>query len=150
MRALLTSSFCIIWLSVAAANTSVIDDSGTLPYNAALALRWQQPGPRSPDANRMVGTLTLRVRLNVTPWLRRSGRIYLALPAQERGTLRARWSTQGRLLPGEVAAGGRTLVYAGPVTTPFIEDTVELTLNVDGRRMAQSHPVSFRFEMDTD
>ncbi|MBV9344621.1 MAG: hypothetical protein JO341_10400 [Gammaproteobacteria bacterium] len=150
MRPLLHCAFCIIWLNVALAKTTVIDDGGTLPYNASLALRWQQPSPRSPDANRMVGTLTLRVRLNVSPWLRRSGRIYLALPAQQPGTLSARWSTQGRLLAGQVSAGGRALVYAGPLTTPFIEDTVQLTLDVDGRRMQQAYQVNFRFEMDEE
>ena len=98
----------------------------------------------------MIGTLQLRVRLNVTPWLRRIGRIYLVLPAQQPGAMTAAWTTQGRLLPGQLAAGYRTLVYAGPITTPFIEDVVQLTITVDGRRMLQTYPVNFRFEMDED
>ena len=62
------------------AKTTVIDDSGTLPYDAPLVLHWQQLSPRRPVNNRMIGTLTVRVKLNVAPWLRRPGRIYLVLP----------------------------------------------------------------------
>lgn len=153
MRPLRTIAFCIIWLAAGVAyagRTSVVDDSGTLPSNATLAMRWQQQQPRGPGANQMVGTLQLRVRLNVTPWLKHSGRIYLALPAQQPGGIGAAWTTQGRLLPGQVVSGTRALVYAGPITTPFIEDVVQLTVTVDGRRMLQSYPVNFRFEIDED
>jgi hypothetical protein len=145
--------FFIIWLAAfpaLAAKTSVIDDSGTLPNNAALNMRWQQPSPRGPDANTMVGTLSLRVKLNVAPWHKRNGRIYLALPAQAPGPMAVSWTTQGRLLPGRVVSGGRTLVYAGPISTPFIEDMVELTISVDGRRLQQLYHINFRFEMDED
>jgi len=152
MRPLSLPAYCIIWLLAlpASARTTVIDDSGTLPNNAALALRWDQPSPRGPNANLMVGTLALRVKLNVSPWLRRSGRIYLVLPAQQPGAISATWTTQGRLLPGRLSAGSRALVYAGPITTPFIEDNVQLTINVDGRRMLQMYHVNFRFEMDEE
>ena len=33
MRTFAASAFCIIWLAAAQARTTVIDDSGTLPYN---------------------------------------------------------------------------------------------------------------------
>ncbi len=152
MRPLVFSAFCIIWLAAvpAAARTTVIDDSATLPYNAALALHWQQLEPRGHVNNLMVGTLQLRVRLNVAPWLRRTGRIYLVLPAQQPGGMTASWTTHGRLLPGQLTAGSRSLVYSGLITTAFIEDVVQLTLTVDGRRMSQAYPVNFRFEMDED
>jgi hypothetical protein len=152
MRPLQLLSFCIIWLAAApvGAKTTVVDDSATLPYNAALAMRWQQDTPRGPGATQMVGTLQLRVRLNVSPWLRHTGRIFMVLPAQQPGAMTASWTTQGRLLPGQMSAGSRTLVYAGPISTPFIEDVVQLTITVDGRRMLQAYPVNFRFEIDED
>jgi hypothetical protein len=145
-------AFCIICLAALPANarTTVIDDSATLPYNAALAMRWQQPQPRGTGNNLMVGTLQLRVRLNVAPWVRRTGRIYMVLPAQQPGAMTASWTTHGRLLPGRLTPGSRVLVYAGPITTPFIEDDVQLTIMVDGRRLVQTHPVNFHFEMDED
>ena len=152
MRPLILTAFCIICLAVVPANarTTVIDDSATLPYNAALAMQWQELAPRGHVNDRMVGTLQLRVRLNVAPWLRRMGRIYLVLPAQQPGAITASWTTHGRLLPGQLTAGSRTLVYSGPITAPFIEDVVQLTITVDGRRMTQTYPVNFRFEMDED
>jgi hypothetical protein len=134
----------------ALAKTSVVDDSGTLPYNAALAMHWQQLQPHGAVNNQMVGTLQLRVRLNVAPWLRRTGRIYMVLPAQQPGAMTASWTTQGRLLPGQLTPGSRSLVYAGLITAPFIEDVVQLTIAVDGRRMLQTYPVNFRFEIDED
>ena len=152
MRPLSLLPFCIIWLAAgpALAKTTVIDDSGTLPYNAALAMRWQQQQPRGALQNQMIGTLQLRVRLNVSAWLHRAGRIYMVLPAQQPGAMNVSWTTQGRLLPGQLTPGSRTLVYAGPITTPFMEDGVQLTITVDGRRMLQAYPVNFRFEMDED
>ena len=152
MRPLLLLAYCIIWLVClpASARTVAIDDSGTLPYDATLAMRWREISPRTRASMEMVGALDLRVRLNVSPWLRHRGRIYMVLPAQAPGAITASWTTNGRLLPGQVSAGGRALIYAGPITTAFIEDMVHLTVTVDGRRMVQSYPVSFHFEMDED
>ena len=144
--------FCIIWLALAAtlahAAPALIDDSGTLPYNATLAMRWPPGPPRGPAARQLTGSLQLRVRLNVTPWLKHRGRIYMVLPAQQPGALHASWTTQGRLLPGELDPGSRALVYSGPITGPFIEDVVQLTVTVDSRRLSHSYPVNFHFEMD--
>jgi hypothetical protein len=151
VRPLLLFAYCIIWLAgPAAARTVAIDDSGTLPYNAAFAMKWRTATPRGGAATEMIGTAQLRVRLNVAPWLRHSGHIYLVLPAQQPGAINAAWTTQGRLLPGRVSAGSRTLVWAGPITSVFIEDVVQLTIVVDGRRMSQGYQVNFRFEMDED
>ena len=149
MRPFTLLAYCIIWLAAtpALARSVVVDDSGTLPYNAALAMHWQQLAPRGGNTQ-MVGTLQLQVRLNVSAWLRHTGRIYLVLPAQQPGAISAVWTTHGRLLPGQVLAGGRTLIYAGPITTPFLEDVVQLTITVDGRRMLGTYPVNFHFEMD--
>jgi len=133
-----------------AGRTSPIDDSGTLPYDAPLVLRWQQLAPRRPVNNTLTGTTSIRVRLNVGSWMHRSAHIYLLLPAQSPGTLSASWRTQGRLMPGRITSGSRTLVYQGPVTTPFLEDVLELTLNVDARQMDQLYHVNFQFQMDED
>lgn len=132
-----------------AAKTTVLED-GALPSDAPLVLRWQQLSPRGPVNNTMTGTTSIRVRLNVVAWLHRAGRIYLLLPAQQPASLTATWTTQGRLLSGRITAGTRTLVYAGPVTTPFIEDLLQLTLNVDARQMRQLYHVNFQFQMDEE
>ena len=133
----------------AVAGTTRIDDSATLPYTAPVVVQWEQPSPRAPVNNLMAGTLTLHVKLNVAPWLRRTGRIYLTLPAQQPGPLYVSWQTQGKLLPGTLTSGSRTLVYAGPITAPFLEDTLLLTLRVDGTKLQQQlYHVNFNFEMD--
>ena len=131
------------------ASTTRIDDSATLPYAAPLIVQWEQATPRSPVNNLMRGTLTLHVKLNVAQWLKRSGHIYLLLPAQQPGPLYVSWVTNGRLLPGQLTSGTRALVYAGPITAPFIEDTLQLTLQVDGTKLQQQlYHVNFNFEMD--
>ena len=132
------------------ARTIVIDDSGTLPYDTPLVMHWQQLLPRRPVNNTLTGTTTIRVRLNVGPWLHRTGRIYLMVPAQQLGSLAASWTTQGRLLAGRITSGSRTLVYAGAITTPFIEDVLQLTLNVDARQMQQLSHINFQFQMDEE
>jgi len=112
-------------------------------------MRWKSAAPsRSGADNLMIGTTTIRVRINVTPWLRRSGRIYLDLPAQPPGPITASWITQGRFLPGQVRSGNRTLVYAGPIATPFMEDVLKFQFSVDGTLIRRPFPVTFHFEMD--
>jgi hypothetical protein len=133
---------------VAAAVTTAIDDSGTVVLSPSVAMRWQTLSPRRTNADLMTGSTMVRVRLNVTPWLHRSGRIFLVLPAQQPGAIHASWSSQGRLLPGEVSSGSRTLVYSGPIRSPVVEDVLQLAISVDGRQMHQGYELNFRFEMD--
>jgi hypothetical protein len=116
-----------------------------------VSLKWKNAAPpRSGRDNLMVGTTTIRVRLNVMPWLRRSGRIYLNLPAQPPGPIAASWITQGRFLPGQVHSGNRVLVYTGPITAPSMEDMLTVRFSVDGSLVRRTFPVTFRFEMDED
>jgi len=143
----------LLWASVAgAASTQLVDDSGSLPYDAPLTLTWRSITPHHgvPD-NTLVGSAPLRVRLNVSPWLRHSGRIYLVLPVQVPGDLIASWTTQGHLLPGSLRPGGRTLVWSGRLTTPFIEDQLQLSVAVDAARVQQLITrLNFHFEIDED
>jgi hypothetical protein len=143
----------IIWASAAQAKTTTIDDSGTQALEPSVSMRWQTPTPSrkgGANANLMVGTTTLRVRLNVTPWLRRTGRIYLDLPAQQPGPITTSWVTQGRFMPGQVHSGNRVLIYSGPITTPFLEDVVKFQFSLDGSLINRATPVTFHFEMDED
>jgi hypothetical protein len=141
----------IIWTSAAQANSITIDDSGTQALEPAVAMHWKTAVPtRSPAGTLMVGTTTIRVRINVLPWLHHSGRIYLALPAQQPGPLVLSWTTQGRFLPGQVQSGNRVLVYAGPIAAPFMEDTLVFQFSIDGALMRRTVPVTYHFEMDED
>ena len=139
----------IIWAAAAQAKSITIDDSASQALEPSVSMHWQTAAPsRSGRGNLMVGTTTIRVRINVMPWLRHAGRIYLSLPAQQPGPITASWTTQGRFLPGQVHSGNRTLVYAGPIATPFMEDVLKFQFSVDGTLMRRPFPVTFRFEMD--
>jgi hypothetical protein len=143
----------IIWASAAQAKTTTIDDSGTQALEPSVSMRWQTPTPSrkgGANANLMVGTTTLRVRLNVTPWLRRTGRIYLDLPAQQPGPITTSWLTQGRFMPGQVHSGNRVLIYSGTIATPFLEDVMTFQFSLDGSLISRATPVTFHFEMDED
>jgi hypothetical protein len=145
----LAPALSIIWASTAQAKTTTIDDSGTQALEPSVTMRWKTTVPsRSGTDNLMVGTTTIRVRINVTPWLRRSGRIYLDLPAQQPGLITASWTAQGRFLSGQVHSGNRTLLYAGPIASPFIEDVLTFQFSVDGTLIRRPFPVTFHFEMD--
>jgi hypothetical protein len=106
--------------------------------------------PHSGTDNLLVGTTTIRVRINVTPWLRHTGRIYLNLPAQPPGPITVSWVAQGRFLSGQTQSGNRVLVYAGPIAAPFMEDVLTFRFSVDGTLVRHGFPVSFHFEMDED
>jgi len=147
----LAIGFAIIWTPAARARTIQIDDSGTQALEPAVSLRWKTAAPsRAGDGNLMIGTSTIRVRLNVTPWMRRSGRIYLNLPAQPPGPIAVSWTTQGRFLQGQLHSGNRMLLYAGPISAPFLEDVLTLRFSVDGRLVRRTFPVNFHFEMDEE
>ena len=109
----LACALSIIWTHAAQAKSVTIDDSGTQALEPAVAMHWKTAVPsRSPAGTLMIGTTTIRVRINVLPWLHHSGRIYLALPAQQPGPLGLSWTTQGRFLPGQLQSGNRVLVYS--------------------------------------
>jgi hypothetical protein len=145
----LAPALSIIWASAAQAKTTTIDDSGTQALEPSVSMRWKTTAPsRAGTDNLMVGTTTIRVRINVTPWLRRSGRIYLDLPAQQPGPITASWIAQGRFLSCQVHSGNRTLLYAGPIASPFMEDVLKVQFSVEGALIRRPFPVTFHFEMD--
>lgn len=145
----LALALTIIWPAVARAKTIIVDDSGSQALEPSVTMRWKSAAPaRSAAGNLMIGTTTIRVRINVMPWLHHSGHIYLALPAQKPGPIGLSWTTQGRFLPGQVVSGNRVLVYAGPITMPFMEDTLTFQFSVNGALLGRPVPVTYRFEMD--
>jgi hypothetical protein len=127
-----------------------IDDSGTATLEPLVGMRWQEVSPRRRASMLMQGRTTVRVRLNLQPWVGHSGRIYMVLPAQRPGPINVSWTTQGQLLPGQLNAGLRTLVYQGRITSPVLQDSLQMLLTVDGTQMRQNYTLSFRFEFDED
>ena len=134
----------------AQAATFRVDDSLTLPNETSTPMKWRSLAPNRAVGHAVEGSSVLTIRLNVAPWLKRNGRIYMGLPEQPIGQVSAQWSTQGKLLAGQLASGSRTLVYAGPIRTNLIEDTIVLRLQADGRRLAAPQRLQFYFEIDVD
>lgn len=145
----LALAMCLVATSSLAA-THRVDDSASLPVESTALLRWRQSAPsRSTDAILEGGT-TVAVRLNLAPWLDRQARLYLVLPMQGSALTKARWQTQGRLLPGEISPGQRVIVYQGPITTPFLEETLSIGFEADGNRLPGTERLEFHFEIDTE
>lgn len=142
-----------LWLATAHdsdAATFRVDDAASIPQESTARLKWREPVPgRRPD-NTLEGTNAVAVRLNLAPWVNRSGRLFLVLPEQPIGTVRVNWTTQGRLLAGQLVSGQRALIYSGPITPPLLEETFALSLEADGDRLAGAHRLKFHFEIDVE
>jgi hypothetical protein len=136
--------------SLAGAATFRVDDSASIPQESSATLQWRHIAPSRGGDNTVEGATVVQVRLNLTPWIGRSGRVFLVLPEQSLGQVRVSWTTQGRLLPGRLVSGQRVLVLAGPVTTPFVDETLALKIETDGTRLSSSHRLNFHFEIDID
>jgi hypothetical protein len=136
--------------ALAQARPAPIDDSGSSVLEPLVALRWQHTTPmRGAGEDLMVGTMTVRLRLNVLAWMHRTVRIYLVLPPQPPGPLQASWSAQDRLSPGQVRSGERALVYAGPISSALLEDTLRFEVSIDARRVERAFPLTLQFEAES-
>lgn len=132
------------------AATFVVDDSSSIPFETQVNTRWREGAGGRQMGNDIEGAATITIRLNLAPWLNRNGRIYLALPQQPIGVVSVEWATQGRMLPGTLQSGQRTLVYAGPIRTNILEDNFTVRVVADGRRVLASQRLQFHFEIDVD
>ncbi len=155
VRTRLFASAGLLWCALIAppsgtAETYRIDDSATLPGESTALLRWREFLPTDERQDVLEGTIAVSVRLSLTPVLNRTGRLYLVLPEQGTTPVRIRWTTQGRLLPGEIAPGQRVPVLQGPVTAPFLEDTLLLRIEADSNHLPGMQRLVFHFEFDTE
>jgi hypothetical protein len=135
----------------ASAATFRVDDTGTIVSAPTAQLRWRNfvPG-RAADHTAEV-KLSVALKLNVAQWYAQKMpvRIYHRLAVTNHDDFVATWSTQGRLLPGSLRSGGRTLIFEGLLTSPSLDETIELTIAADGRRVTAIQALQFYFELDT-
>jgi hypothetical protein len=149
----LAAAVLSLWLLGAApaqAQAIPVDDSGSQVLTSTLKLSWDDAMPRNGGNATLSGTLTVHVRLDVAPLRGRRGRIYQVLPPQAASPIRATWTTGGVLLPGSLQDGGRALVYAGPIDTDLIEDTLRLTIQAQAKRLSRQEQLHFAFEFEPD
>jgi hypothetical protein len=131
-----------------AASTVRVDDSGTVVNQPVVAMRWRKPVPSRAHDNNVDAELRVALRLNMAPFQNQAVRLYMGLAPVIADPVVATWRTQGRLLPGTVRSGGRTLVFNGVVSSARIEETIDLTLTTDGRNLAAAQTLQFYFEVD--
>lgn len=146
------SHLLLLLLAIAApafAETHRVDDSASVVLTSTVKLKSLSPLARGPQANLIYGELSVIVRLDVSPWKGRQGRIYMTLPEHANGPISAAWTTRGRLMPGILRAGERTLVYAGPIQDNRIEDTLRIRIEADARKLPDNEQLNFSFEIDT-
>ena len=144
---LLATALACCGLSAHAAER--IDDSGSRVLGAPLTrMRWEEtPGRMSGTVS---GQTRVLVRLDVGPWQGRQGRIFMTLAPQPIGRVDLAWTSQGLLLPGQMRDGERRLVYAGPITSPVIEDVQHLEIRADGQRLVRPEQLVISFEIETE
>lgn len=144
------AAFVFVATSVAPAmaQTYRVDDSASQVLGGTLRLKPQPPAGRGQLDSNVAGEIAVAVRLDVSPWKGHQARIYLTAPMRPGAAITTRWSTQGRLLPGELRSGERTLVYAGPIQTDTLEDTMRLAIQADGRKLRRDEQLAFAFEID--
>ncbi len=134
----------------AVAQTYPVDDSASQVLGGNVRLKPDALPARGAPMYRVAGEMAVLVRLDLSPWQGRRGRIYMRLPEQSNAAITATWTTRGRLLPGVLRAGERTLVYAGPIGDARLEDTLRLRIDADGRTLPSSGLLTFSFEIDLD
>ena len=152
--ALLAVVFCCVQFIVgdtfaATSRTALIDDSATVVLDGTPAMNWRSITPKSRD-NAIVGRTRVNVRLATAPWLGKSGRIYMVLPAESTGSVKINWRSHGLLLDGQLVPGGRTLVYSGMIREKRMEDILEVQIEADGVRLSSVQQLRFHFEMDVE
>jgi hypothetical protein len=132
----------------AGAATFRVDDTGTYVSQPVTPMRWRQLAPGRAGDHTIEGRVAVALRLNLSPWLHRPARIYMSLAPTEGEQLVAAWRTQGRLLPGTVRGGSRTLVFEGVVREAFLQESLVLDLTADGRKVERAQSLQFFFEIE--
>jgi hypothetical protein len=136
-------------LAPAFAAVSRVDDSGTIVSQPVIQMRWSTPVPSRAGDNTVEAELRVALRLNLAAWLNQPVRLYMLLPRDTGNAVRARWRTQGRLLAGTLTSGGRQLIYEGPVSSKILEESIDLSLETDGRTLVTPQTLQFYFEVET-
>ena len=132
------------------ANPHRLDDSlsHTIPPNAQM--QWLPLKSGQPFAGGMEAMVRVNIRIDTRDWIGRSGRIYMVLPRDQASSVEAVWTTQGRLQAGRLLSGERALVYAGQITTPTLEDQLQVRLRSNPDWQSNSRRLNFHFELDAD
>ncbi len=149
IRLVSLACFAMIAIHAQAATTALVDDSATVVLDGSPAMNWRTVTPKNRD-NAIVGRTRVNVRLATTPWIGKTGKIYMLLPPESASSIKIKWRSQGRLLEGQLSPGGRALVYAGAIRDARLEDVFDINIEADGSKMSNVARLRFYFEIDVD
>jgi hypothetical protein len=129
-------------------NPHRLDDSRSHPAADNVKMQWLPQNSSEPNAG-MQTTVRVNIHIDTTEWQGRSGRVYMVLPRDQAGsTVEAEWTTNGRLLPGRLASGERSLVYAGRIDGPALQDEMQVRLRTAPDWQSETRRLNFYFEID--
>jgi hypothetical protein len=127
--------------------TVILDDSQSQVLAPQVPLQWRSISPSQGD-HQVVGSARVQIRLDTRAWIGKTGRIFLALPAQPGTSVQAQWQAQGALLSGQLSSGSRGLVWQGVITQAVMEDVLQVAVQTDGRMLQSPQALRFHFELD--
>jgi hypothetical protein len=140
----------VIWMVASSghAGSYRLDDSLTHTVPANVQMQWR-PFVRGERDSGMEAWVRVNVRIDTREWVGRSGQVYLVLDRDDTSAMEAEWTTEGRLLPGRIRSGERTLVYSGTLTTATLEDQFVMRLRSLSDWRGNTRRLNFHFEFDT-
>jgi hypothetical protein len=149
-----TARGLILWLALlttglAGAGTERMDDALTHTVPASAQMQWRPVSAADPSAG-MEAWVRVNVHVDTRAWAGRNARIYMVMGPDAGGTVEALWTSQGRLLPGRLTPGQRTLVHAGSVPADSLQDQLQLRLRSGADWATTQRRLHFHFEIDTD
>jgi hypothetical protein len=149
-RLLIALALGMLLGNTARANPNRLDDSASHTVPPNVQMQWRPLSARGGAEPGMEAWLRVNLRIDTREWVGRSGRIYMVLPRDQASSIEAVWTTQGRLLPGRLVSGERTLVHAGAITTATLEDQILVRLRSGADWQGNSRRLNFHFELDAD
>lgn len=138
-----------VWTAAAVAGTHRLDDtlSHTMPANAQM--QWRPISASEPGAA-MQAWVRVNIHIDTREWAGRSGRIFMVMEPDAGNAIEAVWTTLGRLLPGRLTPGERSLVFAGTVPDENLQDQLQLQVRTGPDWATAQRRLQFHFEIDTD
>lgn len=146
----LVASLSLAAAPEARAMTYPVDDSASQVLASSVGLRWDSAMPANRGPQTMSGSVTVNVRLDVRRWKGQQVRIYQVLPPLPASPVLVSWTSQGRLMPGQMRDGERALVYAGRIDLDELQDVFHLNITADGRRIEGRESLRFGFEIELE
>ncbi|MEC7119730.1 MAG: hypothetical protein VXW65_07495 [Pseudomonadota bacterium] len=144
-------TLCLLFTSASSpARSFAVDDSRSQVLGGVIPMQWEHFFPRAGQPDRLVGQISVRVHLDVSPWQGQVARIYHTLPHYPNGPFEVEWRSQGTLLHGQLRDGERTLIYHGRIDQPSLEDTLWINIWADGQRLSRAQPLAFSFEIELE